>query len=82
MDYIDFRDRFPIFCFDLSARLPALDDYKNSASVQLQITRAPPAAGQFGYEAGDSADVFGLLLIEKTFKLDFVSGTCNNFQPN
>ena len=82
LDYIDFRDRFPIFCFDLSARLPALDENKNSASVQLQITRAPPAAGQFGYLAGDSVDVYGLLLIEKTFKLDFVSGVCNNFQPN
>src|SRR5277367_5984952 len=82
LDYIDFRDRFPIFCFDLSARLPALDENKNSASVQLQITRAPPAAGQFGYLAGDSVDVYGLLIIEKTFKLDFVSGVCNNFQPN
>src|SRR5271156_3306659 len=82
MDYIDFRDRFPIFCFDLSARLPVLDTYKSSASVQLQITRSPPAAGTFGYVVGDSVDIFGLLLLEKPFKLDFVSGVCNNFQPN
>ena len=82
MDYIDFRDRFPLFCFDLSARPSALDSGQNSAGIQLQVNRAPPAAGQFGYIAGDSIDIYGLLLIEKTFKLDFVSGVCNNFQPN
>src|SRR6266853_718831 len=73
LDYIDYRDRFPIYCFDLTARPSLLDSNTTSINVQLNITRNPPVAA-------DTVDVYCVLFCEKLFTLDYVAGTCTSSQ--
>ena len=73
LDYIDYRDRFPIFCFDLSARPAILDSNTTSINIQLNIVRNPP-------NTVDTVDVYPLLFCERLFTLDSVSGSCTTSQ--
>ena len=68
-DYIDFRDRFPIFCFDLSARASLLDTNTTSQNVQINVTRNVPVAN-----AADHLQMFALQFNERHFMLNFASG--------
>ncbi len=73
LDYIDFRDRFPIYCFDLSARPAVLDTNTTSINVQLNVVRKPP-------NNVDTIDVYHVLFCERFYKLDYVSGSCTTSQ--
>jgi hypothetical protein len=59
MDYVDFRDRFPLFCFDLTSRASMLDTNTTSLSVQISVVRAPPAA-----KAADTIKLYALQFLE------------------
>ena len=73
LDGIDFRDRFPIYCFDLSARASVLDSNTTSINVQLNVVRAPP-------NNVDTIDVFPVLFCERLYKLDYVAGAYTTSQ--
>ena len=67
--YIDYRDRFPIFIFDLTARSSLLDTNTTSLSVQINVTRNVPPAN-----AADTLKLFALQFMERHFTLNFKSG--------
>src|SRR6266853_1514676 len=69
INYIDYRDRFPIFIFDLTARSSLLDTNTTSLSVQINVTRNVPAAN-----AVDTLKLFALQFMERHFTLNFKSG--------
>ena len=73
LDVIDFRDRFPIYCFDLSARPAVLDTNTTSINVQLNVVRNAP-------NAVDTVDVYPVLFCERLYKLDYVAGSCTTSQ--
>jgi len=75
LDYIDFRDRFPIFCFDLSARPAVLDTNTTSINVQLNVIRNVPAAN-----ANDTIDVYAVLICERVYELNYIAGSVTTSQ--
>src|SRR5271156_3465131 len=70
MDYIDYRDRFTLFCFDLTSRASMLDTNTTSLSVQISVERAPPAGN-----AADKIKLYVLQFIEKHFVINYKSGS-------
>ena len=70
MDYIDFRDRFPLFCFDLTSRASMLDTHTTSLSVQISVERNPPAA-----KAADTIKLYALQFLERNFIINYKSGS-------
>ena len=73
-DYIDFRDRFPIFCFDLTARASLLDTNTTSQSVQINVMRTVPNPLPPGYNAADTLNLYALQFNERHFMINFASG--------
>ena len=69
IDYIDYRDRFPIFCFDSSARAAVLDTNTTSINVQLNVVRS-------GCSAVDTIELYSVLFCTRNYTLDYVSGQC------
>ncbi len=70
MDYIDYRDRFCLFCFDLTSRASMLDTNTTSLSVQISVVRAPPAAN-----AADTIKLYALQFLERHFVINYKSGS-------
>ena len=66
IDYIDFRDRFTIFCFDLSARKSFLDENSTTESMNLTITRSGNNL--------NSVEFYVLQFLERHFNINFASG--------
>jgi len=66
IDFIDFRDRFTIFCFDLSARKSFLDENSTTESMNLSITRTGTNL--------DSVEFYVLQFLERHFIMNFASG--------
>ena len=73
-DYIDYRDRFPIFCFDLTARASLLDTNTTSQSVQINVMRTVPNPLPPGYNAAVTLNLYALQFNERHFMINFASG--------
>lgn len=62
ISFPQYRDIYPIFCFDISHQDPTLFDQQGSADIELRFTLSAPAAADY--------DVYALIEYEKQVEFD------------